>query len=91
MRNYYRMDTRETESGRPATLWFEFVDLQPTRKVTKIGSRWLCSLDTWDPEAGLLITDQPLHPGEFDEEGEEIPAEEFELAWQCALQARARR
>jgi hypothetical protein len=91
VRNYYRMDTRETESGRPATLWFEFVDLQPTRKVTKIGSRWLCSLDQWDPEAGLLIADQPLHPGEFDEEGEEISAEEFERAWRRALQARAQR
>lgn len=43
--------------------WFEFVDLQPTRKVTKIDSRWLWSLHQWDPEAGLLYTDQPLHPG----------------------------
>jgi hypothetical protein len=88
MRNYYRMETRETESGKPATLWFEFVDLQPTRKVTKIGSRWLSSLDEWDPEAGLLYTNQPLHPGEFSEEGEEISAEEFEQAWQRAIEQR---
>jgi hypothetical protein len=59
VRNYYRMDTRETKSRKPATLWFEFVDLQPTRKVTKIGSRWLCSLDRRDPEAGLPYTSSP--------------------------------
>jgi hypothetical protein len=47
-------------------------------------------LDQWDPEAGLLYTDQPLQPGEFSAD-EEVAAEEFEQAWRRALQARAQR
>jgi hypothetical protein len=69
---------------------FAFVDIQPTPKVTRFGSRWPCSLDQWDPQAGPMYTDQPLHPGEFSAD-EEAAAEEFEQAWRRALQARGRR
>jgi len=47
-------------------------------------------LDEYDDEVGMLLTDQPLQPGELEPEAE-ITAEEFEAVWQKALSQRRRR
>lgn len=78
----------EASSGEEADIWFEFEGLEPKRQVTRVGERWLCSLDEWDEDVGMLLTDQALQPGEFLDE-ETIHADEFELAWVHAVEARA--
>ena len=86
MRTYYR-STTETWHGNEADVWYEFDGQTPVRQVTRVGERWLSSLDDNDPDVGPLLTDQPLQPGEF-EADEESSAEEFEQAWAKAVAAR---
>jgi hypothetical protein len=86
MLSYYRT-TLETWHGNVADVWYEFDGLVPVRQVTRVGERWLCSLDDHDDDAGPLLTDQLLQPGEFLDE-EESSAEEFEQAWARAVAAR---
>jgi YD repeat-containing protein len=89
MHVYYK--TRgEVSNGDEAELWFEFDGLVPSRQVTNVGERWLCSLDDWNDRVGMLLTDQPLQPGEFLDE-ETISADEFEAAWVRALEMRGAR
>jgi hypothetical protein len=71
MRSHCRT-TLETWQGNVAEVWYEFDGLTPVRRVTRVGERWLCSLDDHDPDVGPLLTDQLLQPGEFEDE-EEIP------------------
>jgi hypothetical protein len=87
-RSYYK-GVAETWSGATADQWFEFDGLVPARQVTRVGDRWLSSLDDADPDAGPLLTDQLLFPGEFPEE-DKISAGEFERVWQKAVAERGR-
>lgn len=89
MRSYYR-STTETWQGSEADVWFEFEEETPVRQVTRVGERWLSSLDDHDPDVGPLLTDQPLQPGEFGDE-EKASAEEFEQVWAKAVAARGQR
>jgi hypothetical protein len=87
---YYRGYV-ETWSYKAGEQFYEFRDDNaPLRQVTHVDDRWLCSLDEYDDDVGLLLTDQPLQPGEFEPE-HEITADEFEAAWQKALSQREQR
>lgn len=89
MRSYFRTTT-ETWHGDVADVWFEFDGLTPVRQVTRVGERWLCSLDDSDPDVGPLLTDQLLQPGEFLDE-EEASADDFEEVWERAVATRGER
>lgn len=49
-------------SYKEATIYFESTDTIPTRQVTHLDDRWVCSLNEYDEEIGMLLTDQPLVP-----------------------------
>ncbi|QLE72258.1 hypothetical protein FGW37_12190 [Streptomyces rectiverticillatus] len=74
----------ETIDFRDGVAYYEFVDTAPTRQVTQVGEEWLTSRRDFHPAVGLLLTDQNLQPGEFDEE-DRITAEEFEEVWERAV------
>jgi hypothetical protein len=83
MADHFKIET-ETWHYNDATAYIEFTNAVPTRQVTHVGERWLSSRQDNDPDVGPLLTDQPLQPGEFDEENR-ITAAEFEEVWNRAI------
>ena len=67
--------------------YFEVVGTEVVRQVTRYRDRWLSSLDDWFEPVGMLLTDQPVQPGEFPPE-DEITKEEFERMWALAIEQR---
>ncbi|MCX3062403.1 hypothetical protein [Streptomyces beihaiensis] len=83
MPEYFKIQI-ETWRYHDGTAYIEFIDGTLTRQVTHVGERWLSSRRDHDEDVGPLLTDQPLQPGEFDEE-DCITVSEFEVAWNRAI------
>lgn len=83
MAEYFKIEI-ETWHYHDGTAYIEFVNGTPTRQVTQVGERWLSSRRDHDDDVGPLLTDQPLQPGEFEEE-DRITASEFEEVWNRAI------
>jgi glycerophosphoryl diester phosphodiesterase len=77
----------ETMSHESTDMFFEVVGDTIVRQVTRYEDRWLCSLDDWFEPVGMLLTDQPIQPGEFSNE-DEITRAEFQRVWALALEDR---
>jgi hypothetical protein len=62
------------------TVWLEFEGEMPTRQVERYGLRWFSSRQTYHPELGPGLVDQPLAELGLTPDLE-VSAAEFDWAW----------
>lgn len=82
-KRYYRFD----DEAPFAVQWMEWTGEWNTRQVTRVGERWICSLDRYVEDFGPTLAHQPLSESEPDSLVAIAP-EEFEGVWDTAVRYR---